>query len=89
MIGVVEAEQTQDGQTVRNDRLIAVPQLEFGPHMAESLKNLGKERIHDIEHFFISYNREEGREFKPLGCHGPKRAEKLIEEGMRRFKEKG
>ena len=89
VIGVVEAEQTQDGQTVRNDRLIAVPQLEFGPHMAESLKNLGKERIHDIEHFFISYNREEGREFKPLGCHGPKRAEKLIEEGMRRFKEKG
>jgi inorganic pyrophosphatase len=85
----VEAEQTEDGKTIRNDRLIAVPELQFGPHMARSLKELGEERIREIERLFVSYNREEGREFKPIGRHGPKRAAKLIEEGGRRFREEG
>lgn len=89
LIGVIEAEQTADGETLRNDRLIAVPELHFGPHMAKTLKELGAPRLQEIEDFFVFYNREEGREFKALGRHGPKHAEKLVEEGMTKFRGKG
>jgi inorganic pyrophosphatase len=40
-------------------------------------------RLDDIEHFFISYNRAEGRDFRPIGRHGPASADRLVEAGMR------
>lgn len=41
--------------------------------------------IEQIEYFFVSYNKIRGKKFKPLGRHGPRRAEKLIRIGMERF----
>ncbi len=88
LIGVLEAKQTEKGKTVRNDRLIAVPELMFGSPSPTSVKGLGADQMNEIEYFFISYNREEGREFKPIAHRGPKHAERLVAEGMKRFKEK-
>jgi inorganic pyrophosphatase len=85
LIGVVEAEQTDKGETVRNDRLIAATDVRYHPAAFESLEQLGKGRVDEIEHFFISYNHIEGRQFKPIGRHGPARAQRLLEEGIRRF----
>ena len=82
---MLEAEQTEEGKAVRNDRLIAVPETPYNRPQVHSLDELGKDRLDEIEHFFVSYNRTEGREFRPLGRHGPGRAEKLVREGMRQF----
>jgi inorganic pyrophosphatase len=82
LIGVVEAEQTEEGQTVRNDRLIAVATDSRNHKEVESLGQLSGNLLDEIEHFFVSYNQIKGKEFKPLGRFGPERAEKLLAAGL-------
>ena len=88
LIGVIEAEQTDEGETERNDRLIAVAEQSHTHRNVHSLDQLSTNLLDEIEHFFASYNRIKGREFKPTGRHGPDRAEELIEQGSRRFRQK-
>ena len=80
LIGVLEAEQTEDGKTVRNDRLLAVLETPYNPPPYRSLEELGGQRLAEIEHFFASYNSMEGRQFRPLGREGPERARELVEQ---------
>jgi inorganic pyrophosphatase len=71
VLGVIEAEQTEDGKIARNDRLIAVAAKS---HTHSSLKSLGmvdEALIKEFKHFFVSYNEARGKKFKPLGCKGP------------------
>lgn len=44
--------------------------------------------LHQVEEFFISYNKSRGKKFKIKGRHGPKRASELMEIGMRAFQKK-
>jgi inorganic pyrophosphatase len=87
LLGVIEAEQTLDGKIARNDRLIAVPAESHQHQETLSLRDLGKEMLKEIEHFFASYNEMQGKRFKPIGCRGPRRAHKLIAEGQERFRQ--
>jgi inorganic pyrophosphatase len=85
LVGVLEAEQTEeDGETTRNDRLIAVASHSREHSDVLSVKHLPKALTGEIEHFFVSYNEVRGKRFKPLGYHGPRRAAKLVESGTRR-----
>jgi inorganic pyrophosphatase len=87
LVGVIQAEQTEKGETVRNDRLLGVVETPYNQPEVRSLGELPAGRLDEIEHFFISYNRAEGRQFRPLGRQGPEEAERLVEEAMRRFEE--
>jgi inorganic pyrophosphatase len=87
LIGVIEANQTAKGRTIRNDRLIAFLETPYNRPEVQSLEEWSASRVAELEHFFISYNRMEGREFQPIGRYGPGRAEELLEKGMRRFKD--
>jgi inorganic pyrophosphatase len=78
LLGVIEAKQTEDGKTERNDRLIAVSANAETHRDVKSLGDLGKELIDQIEHFFVSYNAAKEKKFKPVGRFGPKRARRLI-----------
>jgi inorganic pyrophosphatase len=87
LVGVIEAEQTEeDGETVRNDRLIAVAESARNHKEVRSLGQLSEHLVDEIEHFFVSYNETKGKKFEPLGRFGPQRAERLVEEGVRRFR---
>jgi len=87
LVGVIEAEQTEhEGETARNDRLIAVAAESRLHRKVRSLGNLNETLLDEIEHFFVSYNQVKGKEFKPLGRFGPVRARKIVEEGVTRFK---
>lgn len=87
LVGVVEAEQTErDGETTRNDRLVAVAAESRLHNNVRSLEDLGPNLLEEIEHFFISYNQIKGKEFRPLGRFGPQRALKLVEEGLKQFR---
>ena len=87
LIGVIEAEQTErDGETTRNDRLIAVVEGSRLMRKVRSLGSLNESLLDEIEHFFVSYNQAKGKEFKPLGRFGPTRAQKLVEDGMENFR---
>jgi inorganic pyrophosphatase len=88
LVGVLEAEQTQDGKTMRNDRLIGSAERSRTFADAKSLKDLPGKLLEELEHFFVSYNEERGRRFRVLGRLGAARAEKLVMAGERRFLEK-
>ena len=82
LIGVLEAAQTQGGKTIRNDRLVAVVETPYNPPMFHSLEEMSPQCLNELEHFFISYNQMEGRQFKSLGRHGPEKAQQLVEAAM-------
>lgn len=85
LLGVIEAEQTEEGKTVRNDRLIGMVETPLNRPEVRSLDGLAKSHLDEIEHFFAAYNQAEGRRFKPLRRRGPKAAEKMVEAGMQQF----
>jgi inorganic pyrophosphatase len=82
LIGVLEAEQTENDRTVRNDRLIGVVETQHNKPLVRTLDELDESRVREIEHFFISYNEVEGRNFKVLGRHGSERAMELLKAAL-------
>ena len=85
LIGVIEAEQTEEGETTRNDRLIAVAHGSHHHRNVHTLDDLSPNLVAEIEHFFVSYNTIRGKQFRPVGRFGPDRAECLVREGTERF----
>lgn len=84
LIGVIEAEQSEKGKMERNDRLIAVAECSVTHQDIKSIKDLEETLVNEIEHFFVSYNEQRGKRFKPLGRYGPKRAERLVTKHKRK-----
>jgi inorganic pyrophosphatase len=78
LLGVIEADQTENGETERNDRLIAVAAKSHTHASLKSLHDVDPTLIREIEHFFISYNDVRGKKFKPKSCKGPATAKQLI-----------
>jgi inorganic pyrophosphatase len=88
LIGVIEAEQTErDGDTGRNDRLIAVAANSHAHKEVRSLEDISDTLVDEIEHFFVSYNEAKGKQFKPLGRYGPARARQLVERGIQQHQQ--
>ena len=83
LIGVIEAEQTEEGKTERNDRLIAVASNSRVHKDIKSINDLNETLVAEIEHFFVSYNEAKGKQFKPLGRYGAINAKQLVEEGIK------
>jgi len=69
---VIEAEQTQDGKTVENDRLMAVAVHSYDHQHIQALNDVDSQILDQLEQFFISYNKSRGKKFKANGRHGPK-----------------
>src|SRR5215216_1087234 len=88
LVGVIEAEQTErDGETTRNDRLVGVAADSRLHTRVRTLESLGPALLEEIEHFFVSYNQIKGKQFKPLGRFGPRKALKLVEEGVKLYRQ--
>src|SRR5204863_2627366 len=83
LIGVIEAEQTEDEETERNDRLVAVATDSHDYRELKSLKDISPNLLEELEHFFVSYNEMRGKSFKLLGHRGPKQAQKLLKQAMK------
>jgi inorganic pyrophosphatase len=90
LIGNIQARQKKMGKknSFRNDRLIAFAEKNLTHCEVNSLGNLNAEIIDQMEHFFISYNRMEGKEFKPIGRDGSTGAKKRVQQGQRKFQAK-
>jgi inorganic pyrophosphatase len=78
LLGVIEAEQRENGKSERNDRLVAVAAKSHTHGSLRSLTNVDPKLIEEIEHFFISYNDARGKKFKPKGRKGPAVARRLV-----------
>lgn len=89
LIGVLEAQQTEKGRTIRNDRLIAVAETPVNKPEARQLRDLPKGSMAELEQFFVGYNRAHGRQFEPLARRGPRYAEQLLRAAMRLHEQRG
>ena len=78
IIGGILAQQTEKGKTVRNDRFIAVSEVSQMFAKVKSIKDLPKDIISQLQNFFINYNEEAGKDFKPLKNITANDAYKLI-----------
>lgn len=85
LVGVLQAAQTEHGQTFRNDRLLGAIETPVNRPVIQTFADLQPERLDEIETFFMAYNHLEGRHFQPLGRHGPAMAEQLLADGIRQF----
>jgi len=88
LLGVIEAEQTDNGKTTGNDRLIAVAANARDHQDLQSIDQLNDNLMQEIEHFFISYNMIKGKQFAPKGRLGPDRARRVIEDGEKQFRKR-
>jgi inorganic pyrophosphatase len=75
---VIEAEQSEDGKTTRNDRVLAVATQSHIHGDIKEPKDLNSNMIKELENFFVAYNKARGKKFKLLGCKDTKTAMKLI-----------
>lgn len=87
IIGVIEAEQTRGDKTEVNDRLIGVTIQSQTYEKFASIEHVNAGVLTQVEEFFKSYNRLDGREFKVTAREGPGRALALLEEAMEKWKE--
>ncbi|MDX6575536.1 MAG: inorganic pyrophosphatase [Blastocatellia bacterium] len=85
LIGVIEANQTEEEETTRNDRLIAVATDSRNHSEVRTLEDLPHNVLDEIEHFFVSYNDAKGKEFEVLGRYGPDRAMEVVNAGIKKF----
>ena len=84
LIGVIEAEQTEHGETERNDRLLAVAANSATHRSIHTLSDLSQDLVAQIEHFFVSYNEMKGRRFQVKRRAGRRRALALVTAAMKR-----
>jgi inorganic pyrophosphatase len=81
IIGALKAKQTERNQKVEeNHRLIAVSVVSTNYSDVTELKNVNKNMLDEIEHFFVSYNEQTGKKFESMGWADAREAMQLIEE---------
>jgi inorganic pyrophosphatase len=88
LIGVLHAEQREGRRTIRNDRLVAVAETPVNRSALRELSDLEPERLRDIEHFFESYNRRQGRQFRIVRRGGRAAAAAVLERALRAYRDK-
>ncbi|HXC37342.1 MAG TPA: inorganic diphosphatase [Burkholderiales bacterium] len=84
LIGAITARQSEKGKTVRNDRLIGVPQTPANPARYRDLREVHRDTLDEIEQFFVAYNAAQGRRFVPAGRVGHARAAQLLDAALAR-----
>jgi len=87
LIGGLHVEQFENHRKVRNDRLIAVPETPVNAPDIRSLRQLGRSRLHEIEEFFVSYNRVQGRRLRIVSRFDTRRANTLLNAAISAFQE--
>jgi inorganic pyrophosphatase len=86
IIGIITAEQSEDGKKESNDRLIGVAVHSYQHEKIETIEDVSKTLLSQLEEFFISYNKQRGKKFKVTGTSGPKKAIAFLEAGIKERK---
>jgi inorganic pyrophosphatase len=85
LLGVLRARQLERRRQIRNDRLIAVAETEVNHSELVGLHSISPAQLRAIEHFFVSYNRFQGRDFRITGRGGTRMADALVTAAIRKF----
>ena len=82
IIGVIEAEETKDNTTIRNDRIITSAKASEKYSPIKSLNLMDDYLEKEIENFFNTYTNLEKKEFKIIAKKGPMAATGLIKKSI-------
>ena len=83
LLGAFEIEQhDKGGPTQRNDRLLAVAADAREHRSLHIISDLPAEMLHEIEHFFHSYNEAKGGSIRVLRRVGPEQAHELVAQAL-------
>ncbi len=85
-IGVIEGEQGKKNQAERNDRIVAIEQMNHSYAHVKHVDDLGKKFVKELEQFFVDYHELTGKVYRILDVKGPKEARRRIKDGMRALK---
>lgn len=83
LIGVIQGEQVEGKKKTRNDRLLAVAEMNHEYAYIKKVGDLPKQFVRELEEFFVNYHRLEGKEYKLLGCKGADVAMRAIKDAQR------
>ena len=87
IIGIITAEQSEDGKKESNDRLLGVAIHSYDHENLKSIENVSKTLLDQLEAFFISYNKQRGKKFRVTGTGGPKKAIAFLRAGIKARKD--
>jgi inorganic pyrophosphatase len=83
IIGAIKATQKErDGNEMRNDRYIAVPQVSALYKAIDNLDQLPKQLLQELEAFFINYNHLADKDFKPFKRVNAKQAFAMLHKSL-------
>ena len=83
LIGIIQGEQVEGKKKTRNDRLLAVAEMNHEYADIKKLDDLPRQFVHELEEFFVNYHRLEGKQYKLLGCKGTGVAMRAIKDARR------
>jgi len=86
ILGVIEARQSEDGKTETNSRLLGAAIHSYDHADLDSIDDVNKTLLSQLEEFFISYNKQRGKKFRVTGTGGPRKAIRFLKAGIRNYK---
>jgi inorganic pyrophosphatase len=86
IVGVIEGKQGKAKKTERNDRIVAIEQMNHSYAHVKHIDDLGKKFVKELEQFFVHYHELMGKEYRILDVKGPGEARRRIKDGMRALK---
>jgi len=84
LIGCFKAlqQEKRSKKKIRNDRLIAIPDISVAYRHITALTQMPQEIIAQLRNFFIWYNQEEGKQFEVKQVCGAAEAMRLVNDGF-------
>jgi inorganic pyrophosphatase len=83
LIGIIEGKQSENGNSERNDRVLAVSEYSLQYADVKDVKDLDKKLLKSLEDFFVNYHALDKESFKLLACKGAKEARKALDKVRR------
>jgi inorganic pyrophosphatase len=83
LIGVIEGEQLDGKEKIRNDRLVAVADMNHMYANIRRLKDLPTKWLDEVQDLFVNYHGLEGKKYRLLGCKGQEVALGLIQKARK------
>ena len=88
VIGVIEGEQLDKKQKVRNDRIVAIERANHSLSQVKTIADLGAPFQKELAEFFVNYHRLIGKTFRILGVKGPEKARRCVKNAQRPMRAK-
>jgi inorganic pyrophosphatase len=83
-IGVIEGEQRENGNKIRNDRIVAIERSAHSWAEIKTIDDLGKQFRKELEAFFEDYHKLSGKKYRVLAVKGPDAAWELVKSKMKK-----